>query len=137
MFKTVSSISDQDFKLKYFLGFTPWGQYSGCNVSCGIGTKIKTRQCVEGTCLVAQPSDLVESQSCNQKSCKSSILRIIHLTLIREFLRPSPSTFSGKKKSRIVAGDITVRTMKMKFISVDRVSVRLSYDANIKWHMPI
>ena len=58
------------------------------------------------------------------------------LTLIREFLGPSPSAFSGKK-SRIVAGDVTLRTQKIKIICADRVSVELSYDANIKWHMPI
>ena len=46
------------------------------------------------------------------------------LTLIREFLGPSPSVFSGKK-SRIIAGDVTVGTLKMKIIWVDTVSVGL------------
>ena len=58
------------------------------------------------------------------------------LTLIREFLGPSPSAFSGKK-SRIIAGDVTVGTLKMRMICADRVSVGLSYDTNFKWHMPI
>ena len=58
------------------------------------------------------------------------------LTLIREFLGPSPSAFSGKK-SRIIAGDVTVGSLKIKIICEDRVSVGLSYDANFKWHMPI
>ena len=58
------------------------------------------------------------------------------LTLIREYLGPSPSAFSGKK-SRIIAGDVTVGTSKMKIIRADRVSVGLSYDANFEWHMPI
>ena len=35
-------------------------------------------------------------------------LAVSFLTLIREFLGPSPSAFSGKK-SRIIAGDVTVR----------------------------
>ena len=47
------------------------------------------------------------------------------LTLIRE------------KKSRIIAGDVTVGTWKMKIICADRVSVRLYYDANFKCHMPL
>ena len=34
---------------------------------------------------------------------------IFLLTLIREFFGPSPSAFSGKK-SRIIAGDVTVGT---------------------------
>ena len=54
------------------------------------------------------------------------------LTLIREFLGPLSSAFSG-----IIAGDVTVETKKMKMICADRVSVGLSYDANFKWHMPI
>ena len=58
------------------------------------------------------------------------------LTLIREFLGPSPSVFSGKK-SRIIADDVTVGTLKMKIIRADTVSVGLSYDTNFKWHMPI
>ena len=57
------------------------------------------------------------------------------LTLIREFLGPSASAFSGKK-SRIIAGDVTVGTSKMKIICADTVSVGHSYDANLKWHMP-
>ena len=63
------------------------------------------------------------------------------LTLIREFLGPSPSVFSGKK-SRIIASDVTVRTKKIKilcvyFMCVYTVSVRLSYDVNFNWHIPI
>ena len=65
---------------------------------------------------------------------KRLILR--SLTLIREFLEPSPSAFS-EKKSRIIAGDVTVGTLKMKIIRADTVSVGLSYDTNFKWHMPI
>ena len=42
-----------------------------------------------------------------------------------------------EKKSRIIAGDVTVGTLKMKIIRADRVSVGLSYDTNFKWHMPI
>ena len=58
------------------------------------------------------------------------------LTLIREFLGPSPSAFSGKK-SRFITGDVTVGTSKMKIICADRVSVGLSHDTNFKWHMPV
>ena len=47
--------------------------------------------------------------------------RVLILTLIREFLGPSPSAFSGKK-SRIIAGDVTVETEKMKMICADSVS---------------
>ena len=43
------------------------------------------------------------------------------LTLIREFLGPSPSAFSGKK-SRIIAGDVTVETEKIKMICANSVS---------------
>ena len=39
--------------------------------------------------------------------------------------------------SRIVAGDVTVGTKKMKIICTDRMSVRLSYDVNFNWHMPV
>ena len=63
-------------------------------------------------------------------------LKILDLTLICEFLGPSPSVFSGKK-SRIIAGDVTVRTYKIKIICADRLSVELSFDAYSKWHMPI
>ena len=41
------------------------------------------------------------------------------------------------KKTRIIAGDITVGTYKMKIICADRVSVRLYCDVNLKWHMPL
>ena len=58
------------------------------------------------------------------------------LTLIREFLGPLSSAFSGKK-SRIIAGNVTIGTQKMKIICADRVSVRLSNGAYFKWHMPI
>ena len=47
-----------------------------------------------------------------------------HLTLIREFLGPSPSVFSGKKY-RIIAGDGTVGIEETKIKSSDRVSVGL------------
>ena len=60
----------------------------------------------------------------------------IQLTLVREFLGPSPSAFSGKK-SKIIAVDVTVRTKKIKILCVYTVSVRLSYDVNFNWHMPI
>ena len=42
-----------------------------------------------------------------------------------------------EKKSRMLAGDVTVKTKKIKIICADRVSVGLSYDVNFKWHMPI
>ena len=58
------------------------------------------------------------------------------LTLIREFFGPSPSAFS-EKKSKIITGDVTVRTRDMKIICADRVSVRLYNDAFFKWHMPL
>ena len=58
------------------------------------------------------------------------------LTLIREFLGPSPSALSGKK-SKNMAFDVTLGTRKIKTICADRVSVELSYDAYFKWHMPI
>ena len=68
---------------------------------------------------------------------KMSVRKILKsldtLTLIREFLGPSPSAFSGKK-SKIIACDVTVRTKK---ICADRVSVGLSCDVNFKWHMPL
>ena len=61
-----------------------------------------------------------------QNLCLTPINRFLwSLTLIREFLGPSPSVFSGKK-SRI-----------MKIICADTVSVGLSYDTYFKWHMPI
>ena len=37
----------------------------------------------------------------------------------------------------LFAGDVTVGTWKMKITCADRVSVGLSYDTNLKWHMPI
>ena len=42
-----------------------------------------------------------------------------------------------EKKSRIIAGDVTVGTYKMKIICADTVSVGLSYGANFKRHMPL
>ena len=42
-----------------------------------------------------------------------------------------------KKKSRIIAGDVTVGTKKIKIIWADTVSVGLSYGAIFKWHMPL
>ena len=48
-----------------------------------------------------------------------------------------PGRFFWKKKPRIIAGDVTFGTYKIKIICADRVSVGLSYDANLKWHMPI
>ena len=52
-----------------------------------------------------------------------------YLTLIRKFLGPSPSAFSGKK-SRIITGDVTVWTWDVKVICADRVPVVLYYGAN-------
>ena len=59
---------------------------------------------------------------------------LLSLTVIREFLGPSPS---AEKKSRIIAVDVTVWTEHMKIICAERVSVELYYDAYFKWHMPI
>ena len=58
------------------------------------------------------------------------------LTLIREFLGPSPNALS-EKKNKNIACDVTLRTEKIKTIWADRVWVELSHDANLKWHMPI
>ena len=58
------------------------------------------------------------------------------LTLIREFLGQSLSAFCGKK-SRIIAGDVTVGTLGVKIICAHRVSAGLSNDVIFKWHMPI
>ena len=60
------------------------------------------------------------------------------LTLIRFFWDHHRACFL-KKKSRTITGDVTVGTSQMKIInlSADTVSVELSYDANIKWYMPI
>ena len=56
-------------------------------------------------------------------------------TLIREFWDHHRARLL--EKSRIITDDVTVGTSKMKIICADRVSVGLSYDANLKWHMPI
>ena len=48
----------------------------------------------------------------------------------------SPSAISGKK-SKIIAGDFTVVIKKIKIVRTEKVSVGLSYDANLKWNMPI
>ena len=66
---------------------------------------------------------------------KDSSKQFLIFILLREFLGPSPSALS--KKSRIIAGDVTVGTSKMKITCADTVSVGLSYDTNFKWHMPI
>ena len=42
-----------------------------------------------------------------------------------------------EKNSRIIAGDVTVGSSKIKIICADTVSVGLSYDTNFNWHMPI
>ena len=41
------------------------------------------------------------------------------------------------EKFRIIAGDVTIVTKKIKPACADRVSVGLSYAANLEWHMPI
>ena len=53
---------------------------------------------------------------------KLSNLRSLYnvLTLIRVFLGPSPSVYSGKK-SKIIADDVTVATEKIKIMYADRV----------------
>ena len=66
---------------------------------------------------------------------KDSSKQFLIFILLREFLGPSPSALS--KKSRIIAGDVTVEPWKRQIICADRVSVRLSCDAYSKWHMPI
>ena len=63
-------------------------------------------------------------------------ISINQLTLIREFLGPSPSVIS-EKKSKIFDSGVTVGTCDIKIICADRVPVELSYDANFKWQMPI
>ena len=42
-----------------------------------------------------------------------------------------------EKKSRIIAGEVTVETWILKIICADTVSVGLSYGANFKRHMPL
>ena len=42
-----------------------------------------------------------------------------------------------EKKSRIIAGNVTVGSLSIKIICANRVSAGLSYDVNLKWHMPI
>ena len=51
--------------------------------------------------------------------------------LIREFLGRA----CWKEKSKNIAGDVTVGTKNIKIICPDRVSVGLSCDVNLKWHM--
>ena len=58
----------------------------------------------------------------------------VTLTLIREFLGPSPSVFSEKNPESSL---VTVGTSKMKIICTNTVSVGLSYCTYFKWHMPI
>ena len=82
--------------------------------------------------------------SCNFPSTiflRNFCLVMTLLSLTHEFLGPSDGHQHQarflKKKSRIVAGDVTVGTKEMKIISVDRLSVKLSCDVHFQWHMPI
>ena len=76
-------------------------------------------------------------QAVSSHPSQKLILRTrLSLTLIHEFLGLSPSVISGRK-SKIITGDVTVGTPEMKIICADKVPVRLSYDINFKWHMPI
>ena len=66
-------------------GFTSWSQYSSCSETCGSGTKTKTRQCVDGSCLVATASDLIDTQSCYDQDCKyflSQVTKTYFLSLL-------------------------------------------------------
>ena len=58
------------------------------------------------------------------------------LTLVRVFWDHHRARFP-EKKSRIIAGDVTVGIYKMKIICADRVSVKPYCDVNSKWHMPL
>ena len=62
--------------------------------------------------------------------CETAVL--LMLTLIRVFWDYNRARFLGKK-SRIIPGDATVGTKKIKIISADTVSVGLSYRAFFKY----
>ena len=49
--------------------FSAWGTWSTCTMTCGDGTRKRTRTC-DAYCTGSSASDLEISESCNQGDCK-------------------------------------------------------------------
>lgn len=49
--------------------YSDWSAYSSCSKTCGSGEQSRTRVCEGGICSLANPSDLIETTSCNEQDC--------------------------------------------------------------------
>ena len=49
--------------------FSDWSAFSSCSKSCDGGEQSRTRVCEGGICSLANPEDLIETQSCNIQEC--------------------------------------------------------------------
>ena len=62
-------------------GYTPWGDWEECSVTCGAGSQSRSRSCTDPspehggpTCLEQGLGEATESQACNADPCPGSLL---------------------------------------------------------------
>ena len=65
-------------------GYTPWGDWSACSVTCGAGSKRRSRSCTNPspkhggpTCIEQGLGEATEDQSCNASPCPGSNLAFL------------------------------------------------------------
>ncbi|XP_013378635.1 SCO-spondin [Lingula anatina] len=95
-FKSDSSVRRQGFVFAYeprdegTEGWGSWSSWSGCSVSCGGGTRTRTRACLGGVC----EGDSEQTEACNTQGCPdcppANNPRVITLTSGPYVLEPFP-----------------------------------------------
>ena len=68
--------------LKVNGGWSGWGAFSGCSVTCGDGSKTRTRSCDNPTPAHGGSGchgSSSETQACNDAACPGMIMRLIYV----------------------------------------------------------
>lgn len=51
----------------------PWGHWSACSVSCGVGEKVMFRYCISDSCALGEKEAKVKP--CNMAPCERNVLK--------------------------------------------------------------